>query len=369
MKTDRRTLLKGLAASIALGACSRMKKAPARPRRILILGGTGFVGPAIVTAAVARGHMLTLFNRGKTNPGLFPGVETILGDRLTSLDSLKGRKWDAVIDTWAPGPTLVRRAAELLRHQVEQYVFLSTISVYKLGRDTLTETSPVLPLPPGVEIGKPLKLDVTTYGPLKALGEQAAEEAMPGRTTRIRAGLIVGPGDPTDRFLYWPLRLLRGGDVLVPGAPTDPMQFIDVRDLAEWIVGAIENQHCGLYNVVGPHEPTIGAVLASMQSGLGSHARLAWVPSAWLEANQAGDWEAFPMTVAADSPTSGFARVSAARALAQGLHFRSPGDTAKDTLAWWHAQPPERQTQPRPGLSEAREAELLALFRKRDAGK
>lgn len=369
MKLDRRSLLKGMAASMALSACSRVKKPLARPRRILILGGTGFVGPAIVTAALARGHVLTLFNRGKTNPGLFPAVETIVGDRIASLDSLKGRKWDAVIDTWAPGPTLVRRAAELLRHQVDQYVFLSTISVYKLGKDALDERSPVLPLPPGVEIGKPLKIDVTTYGPLKALAEQAAEEAMPGRTTRLRAGLIVGPGDPTDRFLYWPLRLERDGEVLVPGVPSDPMQFIDVRDVAEWMVNAIENQHTGLYNVVGPPEPTIGAVLAKMQSALGGNARLTWVPSAWLEANQAGDWEALPVAVAGDSPTAGFARVSAARALAHGLQLRSPGETAKDTLTWWHSQPRERQTQPRPGLGAAREAELLARWRKSDAGK
>ena len=371
MQIDRRALLKGLAASMALSACSRKKSSPARPRRILILGGTGFVGPAIVTAALARGHILTLFNRGKTNPALFPGVETILGDRVTSLDGLKGRRWDAVIDTWAPGPTLVRRAAELLRNQVKQYVFLSTISVYKLGKDPLDERSPVLPLPPGVEIGKPLKIDLSTYGPLKALAEQAAEEAMPGRTTRIRAGLIVGPGDPTDRFLYWPLRLARGGEVLVPGAPSDPMQFIDVRDLAQWLVSAIEKQHSGLYNVVGPSEPTIGAVLEKMQSGIGRSERLTWVPSAWLEANQAGDWDSFPVAVAADSPTSGFARVSSARALAQGLRFRSPGETAKDTLAWWHTQSKQRQAQPRPGLTQAREAELLARWHKGtvDAGK
>jgi 2'-hydroxyisoflavone reductase len=371
MNNDRRALLKGLAASLALSACSRFKSSSARPRRVLILGGTGFVGPAIVTAALARGHVLTLFNRGKTQPGLFPGVETILGDRIVSLDSLRGRKWDAVIDTWGPGPTLVRRAAELLRDQVNQYVFLSTISVYKLGRDSLDESSPVLPLPPGVEVGKPLKIDVSTYGPLKALAEQAAEAAMPGRTTRIRAGLIVGPGDPSDRFLYWPLRLQRGGEVLVPGVASDPMQFIDVRDLAQWIVSTIENQRSGLYNVVGPSEPTIGAVLARMQAGLGSSARLTWVPSAWLAANQAGDWEDFPVAVAADSPTSGFARVSAARALALGLRFRSPGETAKDTLAWWHAQPAERQRQPRPGVGEAREAELLARWHKsqNEAGK
>src|SRR5262249_45963850 len=157
-------------------------------------------------------------------------------------DLLHGRDWDAVVDTWAPGPTLVKRAAELLRDHVGQYVFLSTISVYKLGRDPIDESSPVLTLPPDVTLASIKKIDETNSGPLKALAEQAAEATMPGRATSIRSGLIAGPGDPTDRFTYWPLRMARGGEMITPGSPDDPLQLIDVRDLGAWIITTIEQR-------------------------------------------------------------------------------------------------------------------------------
>jgi 2'-hydroxyisoflavone reductase len=380
MSLRRRGLLKGVGAGVALAACSqgsRPKPAPtaaasapsaaaSAPKRILILGGTGFVGPAIVDAARARGHAVTLFNRAKSNPTLFRDVETIVGDRLTSdLDRLKGRDWDAVIDTWAQGPTLVRKALEVLQGRVGHAVFVSTISVYKLGREPIDESSPVLPLPPGVEIGKPIPEDRRAYGPLKVLAEQEAEKAMPGRTTAVRSGVIVGPGDPTDRFIYWPLRLARGGEVIAPGAPADPAQFIDVRDLGAWMITAIEQNVYGVYNAVGPSDPAFGASLASMKAALGSDARFEWVPNEWLEANDAGGWGDFPLSVAANGDTAGFAKVSAARAIARGLRFRPPGETAKDTLAWWRTQPEERRSRERPGANEAREAELLARWRAR----
>lgn len=380
MSLGRRGLLKGVGASAALAACSqgsRPKPAPAAavsapstavsaPKRILILGGTGFVGPAIVDAARARGHAVTLFNRAKSNPTLFRDVETIVGDRLTSdLDRLKGRDWDAVIDTWAQGPTLVRKALEVLQGHVGHALFVSTISVYKLGREPIDENSPLLPLPPGVEIGKPIPEDRRAYGPLKVLAEQEAEKAMPGRTTAVRSGVIVGPGDPTDRFIYWPLRLARGGEVLTPGAPADPAQFIDVRDLGAWMITAIEQNVYGVYNAVGPTDTAFGASLASMKAALGSDARFEWVPNEWLDANDAGGWGDFPLSVAANGDTAGFAKVSAARAIARGLRFRPPGETAKDALAWWQTQPEERRSRERPGANEAREAELLARWRAR----
>jgi nucleoside-diphosphate-sugar epimerase len=382
MSLRRRGLLEGVVATAALAACSKGARprssapqaaapppvvdAPATPKRILILGGTGFVGPAIVDAARARGHAVTLFNRARSNPTLFRDVETIVGDRLTGdVERLKGRDWDAVIDTWGPGPTLVRKALEVVRDRVGQCVFVSTISVYKLGRDPIDEGSPVLPLPPGVEIGKPIQDDRKAYGPLKALAEQEAEKAMPGRTTAVRSGVIVGPGDPTDRFIYWPLRLARGGTVLAPGAPTDPAQFIDVRDLAAWIIHAIERKIVGVYNTVGPSDPSFGASLTSMKGALGSDARFEWVPNEWLEANDAGGWGDFPLAVEANGDTAGFARVSAARAVARGLRFRPPGETAKDALAWWRTLPEERRARERPGATEAREAELLARWRAR----
>jgi 2'-hydroxyisoflavone reductase len=369
----RRDWLKG-AGGLALAACAANPSpvappAPPQPtprptsKRILVLGGTGFVGPPLVSAARARGHTMTLFNRGKTNRGLFPDVETILGDRMTDLERLKGREWDAVVDTWAPGPTLVRRAAELLKDHVGQYVFVSTISVYKLTPAPIDESSPVLPLPPGVEIGKPMTIDDKTYGPLKVLAEQAAEATMPGRATAVRAGVIVGPGDPSDRFVYWPLRVARGGEVLAPGAPNDPMQFIDVRDLDEWIVRAIEEKHTGVYNAVGPDEPQIGAVLGSMKTALASDARFTWVPSSWLEKNAVRSWGSFPLAVPAEADDSGFARVSAKKAVAKGLRFRSPGETAKAALAWYRAESAERRAEKRPGVTAEREAELLASWR------
>lgn len=335
--------------------------APVRPRsqRILILGGTGFVGPALVQAARARGHVITLFNRGKTNPTLFADVETILGDRRTDIDRLRGRDWDAVIDTWVNLPRTVRTAAELLRDHVGHYLFLSTISVYQLGRDPIDEGSPVLRLADE----KSEKFDLTTYGPLKALAERAAEEAMPGRATAVRAGVIVGPGDPSDRFIYWPLRLARGGEVLAPGAPGDRMTFIDHRDLADWMILAVEQRLTGVYNVVGPEQPELGAVLDACTTGVGGEARLTWVDSRWLEAQGAGGWEDFPLAVRRDSEEAGFARVSAARAIATGLRFRSPAVTARDSLAWWNALPAERRNRPRPGLRPEREAELLARWK------
>ncbi|MFO0572809.1 MAG: NAD-dependent epimerase/dehydratase family protein [Polyangia bacterium] len=338
------------------------------PRRILILGGTGFIGPAIVAAARARGHTLTLFNRGKTNPQLFPDVETILGERGADLGKLGGRDWDAVIDTWGRYPSGVRAAAELLRARVGHYVFISTISVYKLGRDDIDEGSPLLPTEPP----PPEDMDLLHYGPLKVLSERAAQESMPGRVTVIRPGVIAGPHDPTDRFTYWPVRLQRGGEILVPDGPDYRMQFIDVRDLAEWIVTTIEARRFGTFNAVGPADPSLRAVLAACESGVAGSAqrpgRLVFVDGNWLDKSSAGGWGDFPLVVAGDADNRGFAHVSAARALAAGLRLRSPALTARDTLAFWSALPAAEQARrnaKRPGLSPEREAELLQRWRTR----
>jgi len=380
MPIDRRTFLKATFGTAALFGCAprgasptpRVAQtadahAPARarpaPKRILVLGGTGYAGPPIVEAALQRGHTVTLFNRGKTAPGLFPGVETILGDRITQLDRLAGRDWDAVVDTWAPGPTLVRRAAELLRDRVGHYVYFSTISVYKLEKAPLHEGSPVLTLPPGLKLADIKSIDEKTYGPLKALAEQAAEETMPGRTTSVRAGVLVGPGDPTDRFMYWPLRVAHGGTMIAPGKPDDPMQLIDVRDVGAWIVTAIEERHVGTYNAVGPQAPRIGAILDDVRAAVGGGARPIWIPHAWLEKNDAAGWEHFPLSIDPDGDESGFGRVSCARAIAKGLRFRPVTETTRDALAWWNREPEERRAKPRPGISLEREAELLRRWR------
>ncbi|HRI54399.1 MAG TPA: NAD-dependent epimerase/dehydratase family protein [Pseudomonadota bacterium] len=365
----RRDFLKALGATASLAGCAAGHQVTLEPggaqrpapKRILILGGTGYIGPAIVGAALARGHVVTLYNRGKTNPHLFPTVEKILGERQTDLDKLRGRSWDAVIDTWTRYPSAVRAAAELLRDQVGHYLFVSTISVYKIGREPIDESSAVMtPSEP-----PPENQDLRNYGPLKVLSEQAAEQAMPGRVTVVRPGVIAGPGDPSDRFTYWPVRLARGGQVLAPGDPGYRMQLIDVRDLGEWIVTAIEARHLGTYNAVGPAEPELRTVLQGCHSGVASTAQFVWVDDKWLEGNDAGSFNDFPLAVGADSPMGGFARVSAARAVARGLRFRPVGVTAKDTLDWWNAQPAERRAKPRPGLTAEREAELLSRWNQR----
>ncbi len=354
---------KPVAARLASG--HRSSKRRHRPllasrKRILVLGGTGFAGPPIVETARTRGHTVTMFNRGKTNPGLFPGVETILGDRMTQLDLLKGRDWDAVIDTWAPGPTLVSRAAELLRERVGHYVFLSTISVYVLGRDTIDEGSPVLALPAGLSVKDIHKIEPSMYGPLKALAEQAAEAAMPGRATSVRAGVLAGPSDPTDRFTYWPRRMARGGELIVPGAPDDRLPFLDVRDLGAWFVTVVEEGHFGTYNAVGPADPSLGGVLEAVKAATGPSARFTRIDAAWLETNEAAGWDAFPLAVGKNDDEAGFGHVSAARAIAKGLRFRDPGETARDALAWWRAQSGGASRRAAPGhFGCEREAELL----------
>ncbi|MGZ3407507.1 MAG: NAD-dependent epimerase/dehydratase family protein, partial [Polyangia bacterium] len=352
MSVRRRDFLAALAAAAAGCATSSntrsqptTRAAPSvKPKRILVLGGTGYVGPPIVNAARARGHTITLFNRGKTNPGLFADCETIIGDRRTDIDRLKGRDWDAVIDTWVMMPKSVHAAATLLKDHVGQYLFLSTISVYKLGKEPIDESSPVL----SPKTVNAQKLEgVEDYGGNKFLAEREAEEIMPGRATNLRAGVIVGPGDPSDRFIYWPLRMARGGEVLAPGKPDDRMQFIDVRDLAAFIVRCLDERIVGTYNCVGPDDPALGHVLDACKTAAKSDARVTWVDSAWLEGEKAGGWDDFPLVVGSDDEHAGFGHVNAQKAIARGLGFRAPVESARDALAWYLAQPDERRKQSR----------------------
>ena len=330
---------------------------PTKPLRILVLGGTGFIGPVLVRAARARGHTLTLFNRGKTAPGMFPDIETIIGDRRFDIDKLKGRDWDAVIDTWVMLPKSVRAAAELLKDHVGHYLFVSTISVYKLGKQPLDEQSETLTVTPE-QLEKP---DLSGYGGLKALAERAADEVMGGRATSLRAGVIVGAGDPTNRFVYWPRRIERGGDVLVPASPDGRMQFVDVRDLGDFIVRAVERRTFGTFNVVGPDDPTLGHVLDAMNGALGKPARFVYADADWVDAQKAGGWGDFPLVVANESEQSGFGHVSSARAIAAGLRFRPVADTTKYALDWWKTSgKPDG-----PGIKPEREAELLAAWKSR----
>jgi 2'-hydroxyisoflavone reductase len=350
----------------AMGCAStQVQSAPISKKKILILGGTGFLGPALVDLARPRGHTLTLFNRGKTRPGLFQDVETLLGDRDGNLKALEGRKWDAVIDTSGYVPRVVRASAELLAPNVEHYVFISTISVYAdMSRYGIDEDSPL------ATVQDEKTEDVSQhYGALKALSEKAAEAAMPGRVATVRPGLIVGPGDPTDRFSYWPVRVARGGEVLAPGDGEDPVQFIDVRDLAAFILGLVERRDVGTLNATGPAEPlSMRAMLEACKAANGGDARFTWVESDWLvEQQKVMPWSHMPVWIPRSGEAKGMGRVSNARALKLGLTFRPTVDTARDTLGWFKTLPPERQAKMRAGVTPEREREVLAAWHQRQA--
>jgi 2'-hydroxyisoflavone reductase len=346
----------------------RLAEKAAAPLRILILGGTGFIGPNQVRYAVARGHKVTLFNRGKTNPGLFKGVPNIderIGDRAPkpgNYDSLKDGEWDVVIDNPTSLPRWVREAAAAVQGRAKQYVFISTISVYARndtpGADETAELA-VTTTPDAEPVTNPL------YGALKALSEAEAEKAFPGRTTVIRPGLIVGVGDPSDRYTYWPVRLARGGEVLAP-PPDDPVQFIDARDLGEWAVRCCENQTFGIFNATGPARRfTVKEMLDGIQSTIKSDVKLTYVTREFLQEQGVGGFNgpnALPTWMSPVGRSAGFTQRSIARALAKGLTFRPYPDTVRETLDFYHKQPAERQAQLRTGISAEHEKEVLAAW-------
>jgi len=347
----------------AMGCATTQGGGAPPKKKILILGGTGFLGPALVEVARPRGHTLTLFNRGKTAPHLFPDVEKLQGDRDGNLKALEGRKWDAVIDTSGYVPRIVRASAELLAPNVEQYLFVSTISVYKdMSQPGIEESAPVAT----VEDEKTEDIS-KHYGALKARSEKAAEAAMPGRATIVRPGLIVGPGDPTDRFTYWPVRVARGGEVLAPGDGQDPVQFIDVKDLATFILGLVERKVTGVFNATGPVQTLhMHQLLEGCKRANGGDATFTWASAEFLEEQKVAPWMQMPVWIPrSDKETGGIGRVSNARAVERGLTFRPLEDTARDTLAWFKTQPPERQEKLRAGISAERERELLAAWHQR----
>jgi 2'-hydroxyisoflavone reductase len=357
----------GMAAggSIAAGA----ERTLVKPLRILILGGTGFIGPHEVTYALARGHNLTLFNRGKS-PHAWPGqVEELLGNRNSGdLKALEGREWDVCIDNPTTLPFWVRDAGKVLRGKVGQYIFISTISVYAANDAPADETAPVAKYTgadPMAETSDTLKAHMgDLYGPLKALSEAEAEKQFPGMTTVIRPGLIAGPGDETDRFTYWPVRLARGGEVAAPGDGSDPVQLIDARDLAEWTIRMAEARTFGVFNATGPAAATtMEHMLAVTGAAIKAQDKLVWIPAGFLDAQKISAWSDMPVWVPAQGDSAGFARRSIARATAAGLTFRRLGVTAVDTLAWFKTQPPERQAKLKAGLTPEREADLLAKWK------
>ena len=327
------------------------------------------MGPPFVRYALRRGHHVTLFHRGRTNADLFPGVETLRGNRDPNIDeglsALRGRKWDAVIDTSSYLPRLARASAELLAENVEHWLFISSVSAYadftELG---MTERAALATMDDeAIE-----EITGDTYGALKVRCEEAVRAAMPGRVTVVRPGLIVGPGDPTDRFTYWPVRVQRGGEVLAPAEPDHRVQHIDVRDLMEWCLHLVEQRIVGTFNAVGPREPeTIGEVLATCKRVTRSDASFTWAETAWLADHGVHAWSEMPVWVPADSEMRGMVAIDNTRAVAAGLGFRPLARTVEDTLAWIHGleDAAHRLGHLKAGLTPEREAKVLAAWRAR----
>ena len=319
--------------------------------RLVVLGGTKFLGRAVVEAALARGHELTLFNRGQTNPELFPEVERLRGDREGDLDALAGREWDAVVDTSGYVPHAVRASAAALR-SAGHYTFVSSISVYASYSEPVTEDSPVSEL--GDAPADALAPDYSNYGALKALCEDEVERAFPGRALNVRAGVIVGPHDPTGRFTYWPHRIALGGEVLAPGAPERAVQLIDVRDLGEWIVRSAEAGLAGRFNAVSPPLPQ-----RSLLEACRGEATFTYVDEDWLVERGVGQWMELPLWLHTKEPGQERAlETDPSRAIAAGLAFRPLEETAEATLR-------EAQLVDGVGLEPGREAALLAEWRGR----
>jgi 2'-hydroxyisoflavone reductase len=328
---------------------------------ILVLGGTGFIGPHMVREALRRGHSITLFNRGRTNSQLFPDLETIKGDRAGNLEMLADRRWDAVIDNSGYVPRHVQNSARLLSKNTAQYLFISSISAYASFAVPNDEESPV------AKIADETVEEITneSYGALKALCENRARTEMgDDRVTVLRPTYICGPGDRTDRFSYWPVRTMRGGEMLWPGSPAHPMQIIDVRDLANFTIDCLEKKIAGTFNTVTPKGAyNWGDFLADSQAVTATEVTPVWVDEKYLEDNKVGDegeltiWHPVTGIYAAASSISGV------RARAAGLKNRPIKETIRGLIDWWKTLPEERTQKLRAGLSAERESEVIAAWK------
>lgn len=338
-----------------------------RPLRILILGGTAFLGPAQVEYALARGHTVSLFNRGRTNPGLFPEVEKLVGDRAESdYSALEGREWDAVIDNSANVAAWVQDAAPLLEPHVGRYLFVSSISAHTdnsiIGQD---ETGPVFSqedydeaIASGASFG-------AAFGPNKAQAERDTFQAFGDRGIVVRPGLIVGPMDRSGRFTYWPVRIDRGGEVLAPGDGSDLAQIVDVRDLGRFMVQLLENEASGTYLATGPESPlTMAGMLYGIRAVTSTPVTLTWVDADFLREHEVGEWMEMPVWVYPAPEMAGFSAYDCTKAIQAGLSFRPLAQTARDTLQWWKSLPPEEQTL-RAGIDPEKEAEVLRAWHAR----
>ena len=340
-------------------------------KRILILGGTGFIGPDTVRYAVERGHQVTIFTRGRAEADI-PDVERLIGDRTGDLDALKNRTWDVVLDNNARDYRWVQLTTELLKDAADHYVFVSSISAYEgeaTGYDYVDEPwsrppigpdSPLVRRPEDWEDGQD-----ADYGLTKAIGEEVAEAAFPGRTTIVRPGFIVGPGDRSDRFTYWPVRIDKGGEVLAPGDGSDPVQVIDVRDLTEWMVRLAEDGTAGAYNGVGLGSPmSMAEMLHGIRGVTSSAVQFTWASIPFLRQQEVRPYADMPIWIPGDP----FSVVDNSRAMRSGLTFRPLAVTALETLEWHRTRPAEARAELRTGIKPEREREVLAAWRREQHG-
>jgi 2'-hydroxyisoflavone reductase len=374
MNKDRRRFLKSslLGGAAVVAGCvpeadTRADKAsePSRPLKILILGGTGFIGPHMVREALRRGHDVSLFNRGRTNSALFPDLKLYKGDRNNGLHSLEGGDWDVVVDNSGYVPRHVKDSARLLSSVVSHYVYVSTISVYAVSPAPIIEESPLATM----EDETVEEVTNDTYGPMKALCEQrVTAELGADRTTILRPTYICGPGDRTDRYTYWPVRTMRGGEMLWPGAPQNDIQIIDVRDFANFTVDCLERKISGIFNTVTPLRSfKMGDLLEDSLAVTDADTTPVWVDKNFITENKVAEGGALPIWEHPDGEYAQLTQVDGSRAAAAGLKNRPTRETARDTISWWKTLPPDRREKLRAGLSAEKEAEFLELWRKQNA--
>ena len=374
MNSDRRRFLKSSllgGAAIAAGCTPEIDTRgeqttePSGPLNILILGGTGFIGPHMVREALRRGHEVSLFNRGRTNNQLFPDLKLYKGDRNNGLQSLEGGKWDVVVDNSGYVPRQVEDSARLLSSLVSHYLYVSTISVYDISAAPITEESPLATM----EDETVEEVTGETYGPMKALCERrVSAEFGIDRTTVLRPTYICGPGDRTDRYTYWPVRTLRGGEMLWPGTPEDDIQIIDVRDFANFTVDCLEQKISGVFNTVTPLRSfKMGDLLEDSLAVTDAAMTPAWVDREFITEHKVAEGGALPIWEDPDGEYAAFTLVDGSRAAAAGLKNRPTRETARDTISWWKTLPADRTDKLRAGLSADKEAEFLRLWHEQNA--
>jgi 2'-hydroxyisoflavone reductase len=364
MSMNRRHALK-LAGATLLATAAGPTLAGSKPLKVLILGGTGFIGPHFVHALTTGGHQVTLFNRGKRDPDAKQGVEQLLGDRNDNLKALEGRDWDVVVDNSGYTPGQVRLSTDLLKPRSRHYIFISSIAVYENFQGPPIDESHAL-----APIGdlRQDKLEGENYGPLKVLCEAVVEKAYGRSACIVRPTYIAGPGDFSDRFTYWPFRVAQGGEMIAPGAPDDPIQYIDVRDLADFVRRCAEKRVGGRYNACTPPRwATMGKLLDASRRVTGADTRFRWASTEFLTEHKAvepGMWasQEIPIWAPPSGQSLGHGLVASARAEARGMKFRSLETTIRETLEWQRTRPADKQVL-RSGLSAEREKELLAALK------